>query len=335
MIIYASGFENSYKNINGRNNMSLTFFDVVRSVFSVGYNGMFYGIGHTGVDRFCMLYYLVKSSLGVYLSPTGYYNNIETSEKAVWSYMLGQGLTGLFAERYLNVTNMIHFSKLSQYISGSPILLIGTSNIKSKASPTPGQRPDFYGDIYGHSYHLIESKGRTNVIESGLFERCLRQLSTIHFINGKSPDTRTACAFKFILGKGARLPNITGEVKDPEFGGCENVFYDRKFLIEIPYSNFFSNDLKFDKNYEGFQCFRLNEKLHYGIDQELYKILNESFFSVGGNISAYEVDRVLERISKHLISRSEQYAHLNRLGVSVGKNGTVIVGEDDFDIVTL
>lgn len=106
---------------------------------------------------------LVRSALAI---------ELDRSEKVNLSYSLGQAMAGIFAQKYLGVSRLLHVDRYGAHHD----IQFGPS----------GERPDLFGPGTG-GWVVVEAKGRSNRMESGLAEKVKDQARNVASIEGDPP----------------------------------------------------------------------------------------------------------------------------------------------------
>nr|WTA64687.1 hypothetical protein OHB51_19355 [Micromonospora sp. NBC_00855] len=141
---------------------------------------------------------LVKSALAV---------ELDRSEKVTLSYSLGQALTGIFCERKLGVTHLLH---IDRYASRWGVVFAATK-----------KRADLFG-LSPAGWVVAEAKGRSNGMEPDLPNTIIAQKRSVKSISGRRPWLALGCVAAFPPHR--RELSITAV--DPDEEGPEPVDVD-------------------------------------------------------------------------------------------------------------
>ncbi|MBM0256308.1 hypothetical protein [Micromonospora sp. 4G55] len=116
---------------------------------------------------------LVKSALA---------RELDRSEKVTLSYSLGQALTGIFCERKLGVTHLLH---MDRYASRWAVTFAATR-----------KRADLFG-LAADGWVVAEAKGRSNGMEADLPNTLVAQKRSVKSIAGERPWLALGCVAAF------------------------------------------------------------------------------------------------------------------------------------------
>lgn len=131
---------------------------------------------------------LVRSALAL---------KLDRSEKGAVSYALGQAVTGIFCEKLLGVSHLLHVDRYqSQY---------GVSFGRTR------RRPDLFGWSPA-GWVVAEAKGRSNAMGSDLRDRLEVQKRAIRTIGGRRPYLALGCVASF----SAKTGPLRVDAFDPE-----------------------------------------------------------------------------------------------------------------------
>ncbi|MEH0929088.1 hypothetical protein [Micromonospora sp. CPCC 205558] len=141
---------------------------------------------------------LVKSDLA---------RELDRSEKVTLSYSLGQAMTGIFCERKLGVTHLLH---MDRYASRWDVAFSATR-----------KRADLFG-LASAGWVVAEAKGRSNGIEADLPNTLVAQKRSVKSISGKRPWLALGCVASFPPHR----DELSITVVDPDEDGPEPVDID-------------------------------------------------------------------------------------------------------------
>lgn len=120
-------------------------------------------------------------------------DSLDRSEKVALSYALGQALTGIFAQRNLAVTHLMHVDRYAERWR----VTFGATN----------RRADLFGRIGPAKWVVAEAKGRSNGMEASLRDSLVAQKGSIRTVAGHPPTIS--------FGSVASFPVLRGGVRGP------------------------------------------------------------------------------------------------------------------------
>ena len=182
--IDATGYSGNYKHLNGTSSEKVSRLDLLRAAMTVGAYGP-YGVYRSWRSLFMALtkgFYstlwldTINGEWTLYHS----FSDQDGSEKSHTSYWLGMAFAKLVAERKLGIPWLMYVDRLHK---------IGILQLKAGTK----ERGDMVGLDQQADWHVIEAKGRSNSVESGLVAKAKRQASMVTSINGQPPVTTSAC----------------------------------------------------------------------------------------------------------------------------------------------
>lgn len=325
------GFSPPYHALNGTRAINATKLDIIRSMLCVGYPSRNAAIRHVGIWRARMLTALVTGYLDDTLATTQYFDNLEQSEKAGASFLLGEAFTHWYAESRMNVRILVHVRGLPGCVwngTGAPFALkyawnghVGRypedySPHFPRQLPPEGSRPDFIG-FAGGERHVFESKGRLRKPSAETIDKALGQVSKLHSIRGVPPDTRCACFFMF------RKSGVEGMVIDPPaaWEGLDLQF-DELAAAEKAYAFFLESETRNldDEVGKGFVGQRLDNGFYFAIDRRIVDILRDPPKDAEARQTRFaELLDILETEQPFLEGRREDGV------VASGLNGTLLM----------
>lgn len=138
---------------------------------------------------------LVKSALAL---------ELDRSEKVALSYALGQAVTGIFCEKELGVSHLLHVDRYER-------------RYRVSFGPTR-RRPDLFG-WSSPGWVVAEAKGRSNVMERALRQKLETQKRAIRTVEGHRPHLSLGCVASFPVKGGAMKVNAF----DPENDAPESI----------------------------------------------------------------------------------------------------------------
>ena len=107
---------------------------------------------------------------------------LDRSEKVALSYALGQALSGIFCTQLLSVRFLMHVDRYGERYD----MQFGASR----------KRADLFGQGTP-GWVVVESKGRSNSMESGLEEKLIAQKRSITSVEGNPPGVALGCVASF------------------------------------------------------------------------------------------------------------------------------------------
>lgn len=120
-------------------------------------------------------------------------DSLDRSEKVALSYALGQAMTGIFAQRNLGVTHLMHVDRYADRWR----LGFGLTR----------RRADLFGRIGPARWVVAEAKGRSNGMEASLRDTLVAQKGSIRTVAGHPPAVSFGCVASFpVLRGGVRGP---------------------------------------------------------------------------------------------------------------------------------
>lgn len=130
--VIASQFTGAFAKLNGSSNITATRADIIRSLLTVGYPSRKKALRKVGPWRIKMLSAMAYGYLDRALRTTAYFRNLEQTEKAGVSFLLGQAFTHWFAQDRMDIEFLVH-------VAGFESVTWGTSS--ASVSPKIGALP--------------------------------------------------------------------------------------------------------------------------------------------------------------------------------------------------
>lgn len=130
----------------------------------------------------------VRMASGGRLSRSRLALELDRSEKVALSYALGQAMTGVFCERLLSVTHLMHVERYAKRYG-------------VQFGPTR-KRPDLFGPSPS-GWVVAEAKGRSNRMETDLVGKLRNQKRAIRTVAGVPPWIALGCVASFPPDTGA------------------------------------------------------------------------------------------------------------------------------------
>lgn len=316
--IHASGFPPSLAHLNSNVPMHATRLDLARSLLTVGYISRQAATREVGPWRAKLLLALVRGYLTPDLEITKYFRNLEQSEKAGISFLLGQAFTHWYAQEFMDMQYLVHVRHLKSYHLATTTAMVLPK--PGAALAANGSRPDFIG-FRPNEYHVFESKGRVRNPSAADQAKALGQVSRIDRINNSSPVTR--CATFLVL----REDGLRGRVLDPASDeNATNIAFEDREALEAAYSNIlapyraYGLERLYDIEDELFIGWQIDDDFYVGVDRKVASAIENGMSSFS---EPYGDEP--ESVLRLLADRRSLYRELRRSGVSVGADGIVLI----------
>lgn len=163
---------------------------------------------------------------------------LDRSEKAVFSYALGQAVTAIFCKQMLSVTHLMHVDRYAARYS----LQFGPTKTRADLfGRTSGREPD--------GWVVAEAKGRWNAMEPALPPKLLAQKRSIKSIQGEVPTVALGCVASFPPNNPVMRVDAVDPVEDEPTAVNLDVDLDR-FLLAY-YEPFLATlDLTSDREFD-------------------------------------------------------------------------------------
>ncbi|GAB3368851.1 hypothetical protein GCM10027431_15010 [Lysobacter rhizosphaerae] len=253
---------------------------------------------------------MVQGYVSPTFRPTGYFDNLEQSERGAMSFLLAQALTHLAATQCLGARYLVHVQGLSKKARWS----ISTATTGAKVPGPTRSRPDFIGRTKSRGHIVFETKGRTGGISDALKKKALSQAAKIATINGKAPLAHVASCFSF-----ARKKQIQGILIDPP---ASRHAYDLKFsdaaAVCKAYSFFLDPTVSTSLvQKDTWHTITLADGVEYGIETNVLKALQRLSHNLRQELSD---EPVLEALDKNENIRLEQ----RYSGANIGDDGVFV-----------
>ncbi len=272
-----SHYSGKYIDLNLVNKLDVTQIDLARAFITMGNKNWStsLGMGFFRISEMISKVFAYTEIIDGNLIMKDVFSRLNSSEKTSISYYMGQGLTKLYAEKYLKVKWLCHLDDYAPmtgfYANGAAIPKISLGTSKKVAS-----RPDYIGIEKANVVHILESKGRSSSYSKDVMQHAINQVSQVISYNGISPETRTACFFDI-----SQKP-IRGRIIDPDFDGRGIDFeLDEVEVIKKYYSNIFESDLKYSERKIGEYTYKVAlvclPNVYFGFDT---RILDLNFSSL-------------------------------------------------------
>lgn len=236
------------------------------------------------------------------------YEHLDPSEKSAVSYFLGLTFSKLLSNRLLNVPWLLHIDMYrAQFERNGQAFGFGSSRI----------RPDLIGKDNMSRWVVMEAKGRTNSMESGLLTRAKNQTRNLRLIGTDFPNMRVALVAHFNNGR------LVVDWEDPEDVSNEH------FDLEINNEEFLNKYYKLIFNI-------LSSSASISFGEYIIYTLNDINVTLGLEkefFEAYKTQSLNEVKPKNVFPTDQFAKHFNNEFFS-GKDGIVVgLGENWYDII--
>lgn len=285
----AEGYSGVYQNVNTHQEEHILCrkLDLYRSIITVGNpsffnwkdvqaNGFFRTLSNSVIQKFLLVQGNIESNPnGIYLHPI--FNGYVSDQKRIVSYNLGMAVAKLYAEKLLDIPNLIHVESLKK---------VGAITFTNKTDRS--KEPDLVGQTHNGEWHVFEAKGTSSKYLNNKINEAKEQARQVETIHGMNPSTISACATSFGNDRiFSKIVDPNGE-KGKEIEIDISKFFDNYYspffaLREASNSSFKTN--KFDNiEFNSVEIHTDKLNLTIGIDTEIYELLQEKNFS---SISQY------------------------------------------------
>jgi hypothetical protein len=311
-------FVDGYSHLNTSSiNHKVSLLDIARAYMTIGYPRLITAISNYGIFRFCEIYLRVINNLesaGSFYRLKSHFKSLDPSEQKTISYFFGQSLTKLFAEDFLDCRIVFNTNDFKSSITtqASDTVFKPKRELTRKWKKTP-KEPDLIGITNQNNYHVLEAKGSSSKYSLTDHQHAINQVSVISKINGKDPETKSACYFKLYENQ------IGGLIIDPDSDlKSINISFEDDSIVRKYYSIFNLNYLKRNKFWKinagsfDFAIFRIPfpyyPYIYFGVDMEIFNSINK-----GGVIEFRDYPKELEFNNKSV----KEY--------SIGRDGTLLI----------
>ncbi|WGQ14522.1 hypothetical protein [Sphingobacterium faecium] len=281
----AEGYNGPYLDINTNQEQHILCrkLDLYRSIITVGnpsffswkdvrINGFFRTLSNSVIQKILLVQANIESNQnGMYLHPV--FNTYVSDQKRIVSYNLGMAVAKLYAEKLLNIPNLIHVESLKKV---NAITFVNQVD-KSK-------EPDLVGQTSNGEWHVFEAKGTSSKYLTTKISEAKEQARQIQTIHGANPSTISACATSFgadkIFTKIVDPPNEKGKEIEIDISKFFDNYYSPFFAMrEASNSSFKTN--KFENiEFNSIDIHTNTLNLTIGIETEVYELIQEKNFSL-------------------------------------------------------
>jgi hypothetical protein len=236
------------------------------------------------------------------------FESLDPSEKSAVSYFLGLTFSKLLAQKLLGVPWLLHADVYrDQFLRAGVPLRSGTGR----------QRPDLIGLDSNNDWIVLESKGRSNVMDKNVLATAKAQTNNLIDIGGIPPKIRIAVVTHFVNGQ------LKVDWADPEKQDQQglNLLTNREEYLSnyyrLVYSILANNERKTFKNFVTYQ-FRAGQ-ITIGLERRIFE--------------QYQTGQLGEiRIPKYLTSG--QHDQVDNQDTFIGNDGILIgLGTNWIDVI--
>jgi hypothetical protein len=313
----ATNYQGNYMHLNSIEEQSVLCrkIDLYRAMITVGSpsffslndirtNGFFRTIVNSVIQKILLVKINIESNQnGMYLHPI--FDTHVSDQKRIVSYNLGMAFAKIYAEKLLNIPNLIHVETLKK--SGAVIF---NNQVENR------REPDLVGVTSDGNWHVFEAKGMsTNQLRPKLIE-AKQQAQKIDTIHGQAPETSSACATYFSNIK------ILSAIEDPKGESEKKIEIDFSKFVDSYYNPFLAfkrvepSEIKMEKienlNFQTIEIKIDSLHLSIGIEEELNELLEQKNYS---QIREYYIK---------LKDRLGQYYDNNKSNFSFGMDGIIV-----------
>lgn len=280
-----SNYTSTFSYLNGHTSQNIKPLDLARALVTVG-RGSWTDVFNTGVYRIgeliCKALAFSTIEHGNLILHDRFFK-LNQSEKVTISYYFGQGLTKLYAEKFLGIKWLFHVDDYEDLINietnGIAIskIIIGETNHNAR-------KPDLIGIKKHNISHIFEAKGNSNGYNTGIMQHAINQVSQVKTYNGVPPETRSACYFDLssIPIKGIIIDPVNDD-KGIDLRLDEELAITRYYSFFIKNRDYFSNIIR----YGDFEYLTIPvgvPNIFFGFDKRLlelspYELLSEGLYS--------------------------------------------------------
>jgi hypothetical protein len=111
---------------------------------------------------------------------SAFFGELDSREKASFSYRLGMGLALLLAQRVLSIPWLMH---------AEPLLATGSAEV----APEGGSRTELVGLSREGDWHLVKAKARSSELTDSIVDDTLADVGELAAVNAHPPAGRHAC----------------------------------------------------------------------------------------------------------------------------------------------
>lgn len=294
---------------------------IERALLMVGYPSRLSAINHVGPWRAVLLSALVQGYLEpASLGTSEYFRNLEPSERAATSFLLGQAFTYWCAQQHMSLQILVHVA--GAQASWTPVAAgaapkAGAGPMKQKSAP------DFIGLGPGE-FHVFESKGRSlptdsktrpATVRDACMPGALAQASRIRHVLSSAPKTRTAALWVF------KDHRPTGYVTDPASSEYCDLSFDPMLALRKAYGPVLDPAFRASARPAGDDTVAVQfANRSFGVDQRLLAMFDE--LPRQGREAAHKV-------LSYLVDHRKAYLEANTPQRSFGPEGVFVAESGD------
>ena len=315
----STGYTNNHIHINSNGIQSIRCrkLDLYRAMVTVGNPsfisrqkirdfGLSRAIYNSIIEKVGTVWENIESDrTGMRLHPI--YHSHVSDKKRIVSYNLGMAFAKFYAEKLLDIPNLIHVESLKE---------LGAINFH--AITGRGREPDLVGQCTNGNWHVFEAKGMSQNNLNTQIASAKQQVQRVASIQGISPETLNACATYF------NDREILTYLQDPESKNEKIIHVNREKFVDSFYKPLFLMGDAINKQFklrreDGLNYYSIDLEakglnLRVGLDEEVHDLIMQKEFSTLHSISKQK----LKKYSEHIIY--ENY--------SIGLDGIVVKYRD-------
>jgi len=185
IVVNATNFRGAYARLNGHHRIKVTYRSFLRAALTVGFQSWSH-LFESGWPVWLVQLCFGLSGRGTLKSECGdlklrsLNNLLDPSDRSQLTYKQGMVFTKLVAEELLDVPWLANVDELKRQ------RVVQTKN-------GTDERGDLVGRGNNGSWHVLEAKGRTSRFDANLIQKAKRQAANITHVQGRPPDTTSAC----------------------------------------------------------------------------------------------------------------------------------------------
>lgn len=289
----ARGYANHYSHINsiGIQNIRCRKLDLYRAMITVGNPsfiskqkihdfGLARAIHNSIIEKIGVIWENVDSDRnGMRLHPI-YHTHVSDKKRSI-SYNLGMAFAKFYAEKLLDIPNLIHVENLNT---------INFHQITGR-----GREPDLVGQCTNGNWHVFEAKGMSRNNLNTQILSAKQQVQRVASIEGVIPDTLNACATYF------NDTQILTYLEDPKSIDSKIIHINKENFLESFYkpiflmSNAINKPLELRRedglNYYSIDLEVKGLNLTVGLDEEIHNLIMQKEFNAISSISKQKFKR--------------------------------------------
>lgn len=276
----ADNYTGIYSHINtgGEQHLNCNKIDLYRAIITVGspsfiswreiwQNGLLRVLSNSIFQKMLLVHDNIESTANGLVLHQIFQQHV-SDQKRIVSYNLGMAFAKIYAEKLLEIPNLIHVETLKKH---GAITFHNTGGKRKE--------PDLVGHTADGLWHVFEAKGVSrNQLNTKIIE-AKNQANEVDTIHGNPPATLSACATYLNSQK------ILSRIEDPEGKRKKQIEIKTNEYFEMYYNSFLSlkemigEDPKKEKfeefNYYQFRILTNKLNLTIGLDEEVYELIQE------------------------------------------------------------